>query len=68
MNAAIEPKPNPVQRKVVVGGLVSGIVTIACWCVAEFAGKPVPAEVAVALSGVLTFVLQYFVPNQEIQR
>lgn len=68
MNAVVESKREPVHRKVMVGGLVSGVVTIACWCVAEFAGKPMPAEVAVALNGVLTFIAQYFVPNQEIQR
>ena len=67
MNAVVEQKPNPIQRKVMVGGLVSGIVTIACWAVAEFAGKPVPAEVAVALSGVLSFICSYLVPNQGLQ-
>lgn len=34
MNAVVEDKPNPIQRKVMVGGLVSGVVTILCWAVA----------------------------------
>ena len=65
MNAVVQQKRAPVHRKVMIGGLVSGIVTVLCWAVGTFSGQQIPAEVAVALNGILTFIAQYLVPNQE---
>jgi hypothetical protein len=41
-------------------------MTILAWASKAFAGVEIPAEVALAGSTVLVFILQYFVPNPEV--
>lgn len=52
-------------RKVTVGAFTAGIVAIAIYCIKLFKGVEVPGDVAVAASGVLTFVMQYITPDAE---
>jgi hypothetical protein len=56
-------KPN---RKVVVGAFAGAAMTILAWCSDAFLGVKIPAEVALAGSTVIVFVVQYFVPNAEV--
>lgn len=50
------------QRKVVAGGLAGSIVSLAVW-ILQANGVEVPAEQAVAITAIITFVVQYFVAN-----
>jgi hypothetical protein len=59
-----ESTNNP-NRKVVVGAMAGAVMTILAWCSQAFAGVVVPAEVALAGSTVIVFIVQYFVPNAE---
>lgn len=54
---------NP-SRKVVVGGLAGAFVTILVWISKAYGHVEVPAEVALGVLTVFTFVLQYIVPNK----
>lgn len=56
---------NTPHRKVLVGAACGGIMTILAWASDAFAGVKIPAEVALAGSTVLVFVVQYLVPNAE---
>lgn len=58
----------PVQapsRKVNVGLAAGASMTILAWVSKAFAGVEIPAEVALAGSTILVFVLQYAIPNPE---
>lgn len=67
MNATVEPKRQPVHRKVAVGAAVGGAVSVLVWSLDTFAGIKVSGEAAVGLSTALTFLAQYFVPNQRVE-
>ncbi len=67
MNAAVEPKPNPVQRKVALGAAVGGLVSVIVWAADTFADIKITAEAAVGLSTALSFIASYFVANKEPQ-
>lgn len=54
-------------NKVTAGALAGAIVGIATWAADAFAGVKVPAEVAVSMSVVVTFAVQWFVPDAEPQ-
>lgn len=66
--------PNPVpsppssmpNRKVVIGAAAGALMTVVAWASNAFAGVVIPAEVALASSTVLVFVLQYLIPNAEV--
>ena len=60
----MEPEKNP-SRKVLVGAATGGLMTILAWMSKQFGGVEIPAEVALAGSTVLVFVLQYAIPNAE---
>ena len=51
------------DRKVQVGAGMGGLAAIIAWALNTYTGAAVPAEVAVAGSTFLTFIVQYFVPN-----
>ena len=56
----------PVQtpsRKVTVGLVAGSVMTILAWCSKQYAGVEIPAEIALAGATVITFCLQYFVPE-----
>lgn len=56
----------PVQapsRKVTVGLVAGAVMTIIAWASKAYAGVEIPAEVALAGATVITFILQYMVPN-----
>ncbi len=52
-----------VDRKVAVGGACGGLVSILAWGLDAGYGIKVPAEVAIAATTVLTFVVQWVGPN-----
>jgi len=54
------------SRKVNVGLAAGAAMTILAWASKAFAGVEIPAEVALAGSTILVFVLQYAIPNPEI--
>jgi hypothetical protein len=64
--------PNPVpssampNRKVVVGVAAGAAMTIVAWASKAFAEVEIPAEVALAGSTIIVFVIQYLVPNAEV--
>jgi len=53
------------SRKVGVGVLAGAVAGLIVWSVDVFAGIKIPAEQAIGLSVILTFVLQYFVKDAE---
>lgn len=52
-----------VDRKVAVGAACGGLVSIAAWGLDVAYGVKVPAEIAIAATTLLTFVVQWAVPN-----
>lgn len=60
-----DPSPVP-NRKVLVGAAAGAGMTILVWISKAFFGVEVPAEVALAGSTVVVFVLQYVIPNAEV--
>ena len=52
-------------RKVTVGAMAGAVVAIAAWASKAYAAVEIPADVAIALTTLLTFVVQYFVPDAE---
>ena len=66
MNAVVEPKREPVHRKVAVGAAVGGAVSVLVWAADTFGGIKISGEAAVGLSTALTFIVQFFVPNQDM--
>jgi hypothetical protein len=51
------------DRKVTVGLFAGAVMTIVAWVSKTFADVELSAEVALAGSTVIVFVLQYYVPN-----
>lgn len=49
------------DRKVAAGGLAGGVSMLIVWGIGA-AGVEVPAEVAAAITTIVTFVTSYFVP------
>lgn len=52
-----------VDRKVAVGAAVGGLVSVLAWCVDQLYQVKMPAEVAIAATTLLTFVVQWAIPN-----
>lgn len=53
-------------RKVTVGGLAGAISVVLIWVVNSFwlpEGKAIPAEIASAITTILTFVVSYLIPE-----
>jgi hypothetical protein len=59
-----EPTAVP-TRKVAIGGAAGAVATIVVWASKAFGDVEVPAEIAVALTALITFGLQYMVPDKE---
>lgn len=58
----------PIQapsRKVNIGLAAGAAMTILAWASKAFAGVEIPAEVALAGSTILVFILQYMISNPE---
>ena len=51
------------DRKITVGLVAGSVMTILAWASKQYAGVEIPAEVALAGATVITFILQYAVPN-----
>lgn len=64
MNAAIQPTPNPIQRKVIAGGVTGGIGIILVWIIEVSTGITVPAMVALSIDTVLVGIVQYAIRNR----
>lgn len=56
---------NVPNRKVAVGGFAGAAMIIIAWASKEFAGIVIPAEVALSISTLIVFALQYFIPNKD---
>jgi hypothetical protein len=56
---------NVPTRKVAIGGAAGAVATILVWASKAFGGVEVPAEIAVALTALITFGLQYAIPDKE---
>ena len=53
------------SRKITAGVLSGALASLLVWAVDVFVGIKIPAEQAVALSTLLTFVVAYFVKDAE---
>ena len=51
------------DRKVQVGAGMGGLAAVIAYSIQAYTGEVIPAEVAIAGSTFLSFVVQYFVPN-----
>lgn len=59
-----EPKSSGIpSRKVAYGGIAGALATIICWGSKAYGGVEIPAEIAVALTALFTFALQYTIPE-----
>ena len=56
------------DRKVTVGGLVGSVVTITAWLVHEIVGFHIPPGVEGAFVVLLTFIVSYWVTNDDINQ
>jgi hypothetical protein len=57
---------NP-DRKVLAGAAVGGLVSVIAWAIETFSSVKLSADAAIGLTAALTFVVQYIVPNKEIE-
>jgi hypothetical protein len=57
---------NTVDRKVAAGVAVGGVVSVIAWAVETFTSVKLSADAAIGLTAALTFIVQYLVPNKEI--
>jgi hypothetical protein len=62
----MEPSVKP-TRKVAVGGAAGALATIICWASSAFGGVEIPAEIAVAITALVTFALQYVISEKETE-
>jgi putative flippase GtrA len=51
------------NRKVTVGLVAGSVMMILAWVSKTYAGVEIPADVALAGATVITFVLQYVIPD-----
>lgn len=51
------------SRKVNAGGAVAAATVILVWAAKRFFEVDIPADIAVAISGLLTYLVQWAVPN-----
>lgn len=54
-------------NKVTAGALTGALMSILIWGLKEFAKIELPAEVAVGVSTLISFVVSYCIPNKEQQ-
>ena len=62
----MNPSATP-TNKVLAGALAGALAAILTWVVKTFAHQDVPAEIGVAVSTVITFAVQYMVPDSNNQ-
>lgn len=55
-------------NKVAAGVFAGSIVAVIAWAVRQFYKVDIPAEIAMAGSTAITFVVQYLVPDAEVER
>lgn len=53
------------SRKVGSGALAGAVAGLIVWSLDVFVGVKIPAEQAVALSTILTFIVSYLMPNAQ---
>jgi hypothetical protein len=51
------------ERKVTAGVLAGAVSALLVWTLRDYAGIAVPAEQAVAITTVITFTIQWVIPN-----
>ena len=52
------------SRKVNAGGITASLAVVIVWAAKEFARVEVPAEIAVAMTGILAYIVQYMVRDK----
>ncbi len=52
------------NAKVTAGVLAGALAGVILWCIKTFAHQDVPVEVGMSVSTILTFVVQYLVPEE----
>lgn len=66
MTDETEPKPKIVPtRKVSVGALAGAVSAVGVWSLRYFADVELPADVAVAGTVIVTFIIQWIVPDAQ---
>ena len=51
-------------RKVNAGGITASLAVVIAWSAKEFWQVEVPTEIGIAFAGILTYVIQYLVPDK----
>ena len=59
-------KPNTPDTKVTAGVFAGGFSALVAWSLKTFADINMPPEVAIALATVVTFIVQWAVPNKKV--
>lgn len=54
---------NRPTTKVTAGALAGALTAIATWATAEFGKVVIPAEIGIAISTVITFAVQWVIPD-----
>lgn len=52
-------------NKTSIGALAGAITLVIVFCVQQFAKVTIPAEIAMSMTTIITFVTQYFVPDAD---
>ena len=52
-------------NKVSAGGITASLAVVIAWAAKEFWRVEVPTEIGIALAGVLSFVVSWFVPDRK---
>ena len=51
-------------NKVNAGGITATLAVVIAWAGQEFWQVTVPTEIGIAIAGILTYVIQYMVPDR----
>ena len=51
-------------RKVNAGGVTASLAVVIAWSAKEFWRVEVPTEIGIAMAGILTYIIQYLVPDK----
>ena len=52
-------------NKVNAGGITASIAVVIAWSAKEFWRIEVPTEIGIAMAGILTYIIQYLVPDRK---
>ena len=52
-------------NKVNAGGITASLAVVVAWAAKEFWRIEVPTEIGIAMAGILTYIIQYLVPDRK---